>query len=50
MIFHSTLLKTYQIPCAIWSSKVALNIGIENLNRMLSKKAFMEMLVILDQS
>lgn len=50
VIFHSTFLKTYQIPCAIWSSKVALNIGIENLNCMLSKKTFMEMFIILDQS
>lgn len=46
----TTTMKAYQIPCAIRSSQMALNVGIKDLNSMLGKETFMEMFVILDQS
>lgn len=40
---------THQIPRAVWSGEVALDIGVENLNRVLREEALVEVRVVLDQ-
>lgn len=43
------ILMSHQVPCAVWSCQVTLNVGVEDLDRRLDETAPRKMLIVLDK-